>query len=123
MTTRFNVSLERDKRINQGFTFNGVHFQTDPVSMQRINQAAGSARDAIIFNGAQPNNLRWHGQDADFYWIATDNSQVTMDAHTVVAFASAANVHMGLHISAAANLKNMDPIPDDFWSDAYWPDA
>lgn len=113
------VNAERDRRLSSDFTFNGVAFQRDTKSLQRITGAATLAGFAIA-QGAQPGNLRWSNPDRDFMWIASDNSTVTMDAQTAFAFgAAAARVETDL-IFAAANLRAMDPIPEDYADDKWW---
>ena len=116
------INDERDRRLAGDFTFADAQFQRDAVSVQRITGAATLAGFAVA-NGAQPGNLRWHGGDTDFAWIASDNTLVTMDAQTCLQFGQAcANVETRL-IFAAKALREMEPIPRDFADDGYWPDA
>lgn len=83
------IMTERDRRIDGGFTFGGVRYQTRPGDRENI---AGAAQLALMatMTGAGAGDLRWHGGDSDFVWIAEDNSEVAMDAPTVIAFAKAA---------------------------------
>ena len=113
------VDRERDRRLVLDFTFNGVVFQRDAAAVKRIN-GAGTLALAAIIGGAQPGDLRWHGEDTDFAWIAKDNSLVTMDAQTTLAFGQAAAKVETLLVFAAKALKAMDPIPADYRDDAYW---
>lgn len=116
------VDDERDRRINAGFTFDGVEYQSGPEDRENIQGAYSSALTAILVDDAQPGDLRWADPDTDFAWIAADNSMVTMDAHQVLAFGIAAKEHKQRHIFAARALKDMDPIPSDFAThEAYWP--
>lgn len=114
------VDIERDRRISAGFTFAGVAHQSRPDDRENITGASLAALAAMM-NGAQTGDLRWHGGDSDFMWIAADNSTHTMDAQTVFAFGQTAMAHKQGMIFAARALKDADPIPLDFTDDAYWP--
>ena len=118
--TSLLVNAERDRRIYEGFTYNGKPYGFDPDSKQRVTGAATLAGFAMG-QGAGAGNLRWHGGSVDFTWIADDNSLVTMDAPTCFAFGQTAAHHESAHIFAARSLKDMDPIPRDFTNDKYWP--
>lgn len=114
------VNAERNRRLQADFAFNGVMFQRDTVSLQRITGAATLAGFAAGA-GAQPGDLRWANPNRDFVWIASDNTLVEMDAQTAFAFgAAAAQVETDI-VFAAAALRAMDPIPDDVTDDAWWP--
>ncbi|WP_290778245.1 DUF4376 domain-containing protein [Hoeflea sp.] len=115
-----DVTAERDRRLSLDFTFNGVQFQRDIDAVRRIN-GAGTLALAAIVGGAQPGDLRWHGEDTDFAWISSDNSLVPMDAQTVMAFGSAAAKRETEIIFAAKALKAMVPIPADYTNDLFWP--
>lgn len=114
-----DVNRERDRRL-QKFTFEGVVYDFDAASSNRIDKARGSALAALIA-GAQPGNLRWANPNVDFGWIAADNTITPMDAHTCLAFGNAAAAWEGLHIIAARTLKDMNPIPEGYADDEYWP--
>ncbi|MGI3128182.1 DUF4376 domain-containing protein [Nitratireductor sp. PBL-C9] len=113
------VDAERDRRINGGFIFEGVEYQSRPEDRENIAGAATAALGAIVA-GAQPGDLRWHGGAEDFAWIAADNTMHTMDAQTVYALGQAAMAHKQAHIFAARTLKDADPIPGDFADDKWW---
>jgi len=114
------VKAERDRRLPLDFVFQGKLYQRDPASIARISGAGALALGAMV-QGAQPGNLNWHGRDTPFAWIASDDTLTTMDAQTCFAFgASAAAVETEI-IFAAKALRSMDPIPDDFTDDKYWP--
>ena len=117
--TTGDVDAERDRRIATAFEFNGVAYQLDQVSQGRVTAMGADARFAII-SGAQAGDLRWADPDADFGWIATDNSVTPMDAPTMAAFADAAKLWVKRHTFAARALKAMDPIPDPT-DGQYWP--
>lgn len=120
VVSRADVNFERDRRIHAGFVFNGKRFDFDPASKDRVTGAATLAKFAVLA-GAQPGELRWVNPNADFSWIAQDNTLVSMDAQTCSAFGDAAAVHEQTHIFAARALKNMATIPTDYASDSYWP--
>jgi hypothetical protein len=115
-----HVDAESERRMNAGFSFGGYTFQSDVESQKRINGATTMALLAVM-GGKQPGDFRWNGGDQDFYWIAADNSQVPMDAQTVVKFGKACGLWVTGHIYAARQLKDAVPIPQDFADDAYWP--
>jgi hypothetical protein len=114
------VNVERDRRIDGQFTFNGVAYQSRPQDRENMAGAATSALAAIV-NGAQAGDLRWHGGTEDFVWIAADNSTVAMDAQTMFALGQAAMAHKQDHIFAARAIKDMATIPADYTNDQYWP--
>ena len=114
------VNAERDRRLAGDFMFNGVPFQRDPTSLQRITGAATLAGFAIA-QGAQPDDLRWANADRDFVWIASDNTVVPMDAQTAFAFGQAAASVETAIIFAAKTLREMNPIPEDYADDKWWP--
>ena len=114
------IRVERDRRLNDDFEFQGVLYQRDQVSLARITGAATLAGFAMGA-GAQPGNFRWHGGSTDFAWIASGNSTTTMDAQTCFAFGqAAAAVETGI-VFAAKALREMDPIPEDITNPALWP--
>lgn len=114
------IDAERDQRISAGFTFAGKLYQSRPEDRENISGAALAALAAQMA-GAQPGNLRWHGGDSDFVWIAADNSLTPMDAQTMFAFGQAAMAHKQAHIFAARALKDAVPIPVDYADDSHWP--
>ena len=117
---RAAVTAERDRRIDGGFAFAGVAYQTRPADRENVAGAASAALEAIV-GGAQPGDLRWHGGAADFAWIAADNALVPMDAQTLRGFARAMMAHKQALIFAARALKDRPEIPADVTADALWP--
>lgn len=115
-----DVAAERDRRLRLDFEFEGVMYQRDSISVQRIAGAAQMASLAIAA-GAQPGDLFWHGGEQPFGWIASDDTVTPMDAQTVVAFGMAAAARETLLIFAARDLRQMEPIPTDFADDRWWP--
>jgi hypothetical protein len=92
-TVKEQVRVKRDAVIDGGVTFQNVLFQTRPDDRENISGAAQLAFMAVVqmqSNSINPvGNYRWHGGAQDFGWIALDNSVITMDAPTVIAFARA----------------------------------
>lgn len=115
-----NVDAERDRRVAGGFAFGGQDYQTRPEDRENIAGASTAALAAIV-GGAQAGDLRWHGGDSDFCWIAADNTLVPMDAQTMFAFGQAAMAHKQAMIFAARALKDMEDIPADTADDQWWP--
>lgn len=115
-----DVNAERDRRVSGTFTFSGTAYQLDQVSQNRITAMGADARFAVLA-GAQEGDLRWADPNADFGWIATDNSVTPMDAQTMAAFADAAKQWVIRHAFAALAIKSDDPIGADFASDPRWP--
>lgn len=114
------VNAERDRRLKM-FTFGGKSFDFCDGKGSDINIAgAGTLALAAIIQGAQAGDLRWAGADADFTWIAADNTSVSMDALTCLNFAKAAADWKARHIRAARVIKNMSPVPADYASDSRW---
>lgn len=113
------IMAERERRMVADFIWQGLAFQMDPRSLQFVERAQGNAM-AAIFAGAQAGDLRWHGQNGDFAWIARDNSSVPMDAQTVLAFTTAAIAREGALVLAARAIKDLDPAPPDVTDDGLW---
>lgn len=118
--TSEQVDAERDRRIEAGFSFNGTRFQSRVQDQKRI-AGAGTLALAAMVAGSPVGNYRWHGGATDFAWIAADNSLVVMDAQTVLAFGQTAARHESEHVFAGKAIKAMNPIPQNYTDDAYWP--
>lgn len=78
------IDAERDRRIDGGFVFNGVRFQSRASDRENIMGAAQLAM-AYLAAGGDPASLPWADPDKDFVWIAEDNTIVPMTASGVVA--------------------------------------
>jgi hypothetical protein len=113
------VDAERDRRL-ASFAFGGRRYDFDSDSQTNM-AGAGTLALAAIISGKQPGDLRWADPDRDFGWIALDNTLVSMDAQTTMAFAQAAGHWKSSHIMIGRALKNATPIPADFANDAHWP--
>ncbi|HEU5019697.1 MAG TPA: DUF4376 domain-containing protein, partial [Pseudolabrys sp.] len=84
------VDAERDRRTALGFAFGGKTIQSRPDDLLKITGAATAAGIAVTVGGKLPGDLRWSDPDADFVWIAADNSTLAMDAPTTIQFGQAA---------------------------------
>lgn len=78
------INAERDRRIDGGFVWNGISFQSRPSDRENIMGAAQLAM-AYLGAGGDPLSLRWADPEADFVWIAADNKTVPMTAADVCA--------------------------------------
>jgi len=114
---KVQINNERDFRIESGFVFGGNTFDSSLNHQKRISGAALLA----VISGGQAGDYRWHGGNTDFVWITSDNTQVPMDAPTMIAFASTAAEWERAHIFAARVLKDSTPIPNNYTDDVYWP--
>lgn len=78
------IDLERDRRIDGGFTFNGHRLQSRPSDRENV---MGAAQLAMGYLGAEgdPDSLRWADPDNDFVWITADNGTIPLSASAVVA--------------------------------------
>ena len=118
LRTPANVDIERDRRMGT-FTFGGKAYDLKGQSLANVS-GAGTLSLAAIINGAQPGDLRWADPDADFTWIANDNTMTPMDAQTCWAFAQTAASHRKDMIFKARAIKDMSPIPADYTANSYW---
>lgn len=114
------VNIERDRRIEAGFEFNGKMYDFDVKSKQRVTGAGALAKFAMIA-GAEEGDYQWMGGNNNFSWISQDNSFVLMDANNCSAMADASALHEQSHVFAARLLKNVQPVPHDYKDDVYWP--
>lgn len=113
------INEYRDTLIADGFWFNENKFDSKSEDQKRISGAALLAFIAIS-NGAQANNLYWHGGTTPFEWIDQRNNIIQMDAQTVVELGKVAAEHERSHIFYARALKDMNPIPENFKDPSYW---
>lgn len=100
------VDAERDRRVNENFTYGANVFQNRPDDRENIQGAYSSALTAIALNNAQPDDYRWSDPDHDFGWIDADNNLVLMDAQTVMEFGNTAKLHKQRNIFAARLIKD-----------------
>ena len=118
--TSGDVNKERDRRM-EVFTFGGKEYaiRSSDGSLANVSGAGTLALGAIV-NGAQQNDLRWADPNADFTWIAEDNTIVTMDAQTTWAFAQTAAAWRKSMIYKARAIKDLETIPTDYKNNSHW---
>ena len=124
-STTAAVDSECDRRISDGFEFNGAVYQSrlpDGARSGDWEVFSGKALEALIavMGGAQPGDLRWSNPAEDFAWIAADNTRVPMDAQTVIELAKAASAHRTRQTFSGSYIKARDPIPGDYTDDKWW---
>lgn len=118
----YEVDRELNQRVSYGFVYAGKAYVTETQSqMNDILGKLGDATAAILIDGAQPGDLRWANPAYDFAWSAADNSLVPMDAQTCLAFTRAAVRRKEALVAASLAIKAMNPIPQDYRDDKYWP--
>lgn len=113
------VTAERDRRIDSGFIFDGKLFQSRATDRENILGNAQLAFMAVA-GGAEEKNFRWADANADFSWIAADNTMVPMDAQTMLAFAKASAAQKARLIFRAREIKDLVPRPVDVTDDKLW---
>ena len=117
--TREDVNRERDRRVSAGIVFQGVEFESDAASRQALSEAATMALGAIAA-GKQIGDTKWTAEGDEFFWIASDNTRVAMDAQTCLALATAMSEHKSNLVRCARKLKDADTTPYDYKDDRYW---
>ncbi len=78
------VDVERDARIEGGFTYAGDLYQSRQSDRENVSTLGLQAQLAVL-GGAEAGDLRWHGGPSDFVWILADNTTVPLDAPGMVA--------------------------------------
>lgn len=99
------VDIERDRRIDAGFIFEGKEYQSRATDRENI---AGAAIFALM------------DPSYETHWIAEDNTLVLMDSAALLSFAKAAAEHKQKLIFNARTIKDMIIVPEDFRNDNYW---
>lgn len=118
--TAEDVKAERDRRLEGCFTYDGVHYDCDRVSMIRI-AGAGALAGFWISQGNDPDSNLWHGEAEPFVWIDHYENAVVLTASQMFGMSMAAADNEQAHILAGRALKEMDPIPLNYADDVWWP--
>ncbi len=117
-----DVDIERDRRVEGGFDFNGNTFQSRPEDVANISGATTAATLAII-SGAPPGYLRWANPAEDFVWLNTNNEPITFDAQTFAGLGMALLGHKSRLIFKGRDIKDRilagEEIPD-VTDDSLW---
>ncbi len=87
--TSTDVDIERDRRIELGFTYNGNTFQSRSEDRENIAGASQLATLALM-NGANSGNYLWDGTGNNFTWITSNNQIINMDVYDVINLGKAA---------------------------------
>lgn len=119
-----SIDRIRDSRIDGGFTFNDMRFQSRPSDRENI---MGACQMAIAYIGAggDPNETKWADPSSDFEWILEDNSRVVMSAGDVVTLFQAGVAFKTAQTFYARGLKDSVSATDDPWSidiNTGWPE-
>ena len=99
-------NTKRDQCIDEGFMFEGVHYQTRSTDRENISGAALLATQVKMAGGGADGDYRWQDANNDFEWIATDNNVVKMDAPTTIAFGQSAAAYKQALITFSRGVKN-----------------
>lgn len=78
-----SIDRMRDARIDGGFMWRGMRFQSRQSDRENIIGASHLA-SLFIANGGSPDSMRWANPDSDFEWILADNGRTTMSAMDVI---------------------------------------
>lgn len=117
----------RDIHIDSGMIFNGTRFQTRSTDRENISGAALLATQVVMSGGGNEGDYRWQDPDADFEFIASDNSAIKMDAPTTMRFGQEAAAHKQRLIMFCRDLKDQIALAssqeeaDQILRDAAWP--
>jgi len=114
------IDIERDRRINSGFIWQGKLWQSDQDSRENINGAYSSAL-AYLLSGGQPDEVYWSDPITPLTWIAEDNSMTIMTPSMLLDFGNTALAHKKAHIFAGRALKDMITLPTDYTDNRWWP--
>lgn len=114
------INVERNRRMNGVITFQDHTYEADQFSYDLIRDAHVVASNAIV-EGAQPGDFRWSEPDSDFAWRDIAEVWVPMDAMTCVDFAERVISYRGSCVRHGMALKTMNPLPEDYTDDKYWP--
>lgn len=100
------IKKRRDKAIQSGMIFNGIHLATDETTQARIT---GAALAAIIDPSYQ------------VQWKMPDGSFVTLVAAQVIAFAQAIRAHVQACFDREAEIKALIEAGQPYDLEAGWP--
>lgn len=106
------IDKMRDARIDGGFSWNEMRFQSRPSDRENIMGAAQLAM-GFIAAGGDPSSLRWANPDADFEWILADNGRTNMGALDVIALFQAGVAFKSEQTFYARALKDAVEAADD----------
>lgn len=102
----------RDNRIDSGFSWNGMRFQSRPSDRENI-MGASSLAMAYIGAGGSPDETKWADPENDFEWILEDNGRTALSAGAVVALFQAGVAFKSAQTFYARALKDAIAEADD----------
>lgn len=102
----------RDTRIDSGFSWNGMRFQSRPSDRENIMGASALAM-AYIGAGGLPDETKWADPENDFEWILEDNGRTVLSAGAVVALFQAGVAFKSAQTFYARALKDDLSAADD----------
>lgn len=100
------IDAARDQRMNSGFTFEGVRYDSDPEAQTNLMGAVLKGMIAVALGAPETDFYRWGSADEDFAWIAQDNTRTRMDIATQRRLAEAGAAWKSAHIFAARTKKD-----------------
>lgn len=115
------VDVERDRRMDLGFSYGGKTYQARERDILNIAGKATRATKAII-DGANKGDLQWATPGENFAWIASDNSLTAMDAWMMVEFGQAADDFVTFMFMRGRAIKDRIIAGEifDFREDSLW---
>lgn len=102
----------RDNRIDSGFSWNGMRFQSRPSDRENIMGASALAM-AYIGAGGSPDETKWADPESDFEWILEDNGRTVLSAGAMVALFQAGVAFKSAQTFYARALKDALSEADD----------
>lgn len=102
----------RDTRIDSGFSWNGMRFQSRPSDRENIMGASALAM-AYIGAGGDPTETKWADHENDFEWILEDNGRTTLSAGDVISLFQAGVAFKSAQTFYARSLKDALAEADD----------
>jgi hypothetical protein len=115
-----NVNAESDRRILSTLWWDNREWPHDTQGKENILIAGTQAQDAIN-NGAAPGDYSWPATGLPFSWVDVHNNAVSLDAFQMFSLASASAAWVRANGDAAQALIAMNPTPEDYKADKYWP--
>lgn len=106
------VNKLRDTRIDSGFSWNGMRFQSRPSDRENIMGASALAM-AYIGAGGSPDETKWADQENDFEWILENNGRTILSAGDVISLFQAGVAFKSAQTFYARALKDAISEADD----------
>lgn len=114
------VNTERNRRLALPFEFEGNIYDRDERSLARITGAATLAGFYLANPANDPTSVFWHGGQTPFTWITATNTVVQLSALQTFMMGRAAANRESFLIFKGKEIKDMQPIPQDYTDDSWW---